>query len=50
MGVLAVCTRCEGRGWYWLRVHTDPDTITVVEVSCPTGCVIRSGRSGRVVR
>jgi len=46
--VLAVCPRCEGRGWYWLRVHTDPDTIRIVEVSCPTGCVVRPSRSGRV--
>jgi hypothetical protein len=47
MPTLAVCTRCEGRGWYWLRVRTDPDMIQVVEVSCPTGCVVRSGRTGR---
>jgi hypothetical protein len=48
MPVLAVCPQCRGRGWFYLRVHVDPDVIRVVEVSCPTGCVVRSGRSGRL--
>jgi hypothetical protein len=39
MPLLAYCSRCEGRGWYWVRVRTAPDVIRVVEISCPVGCV-----------
>jgi hypothetical protein len=49
MPLLAVCGRCEGRGWYWLKVRTEPDVIRVVEISCPVGCVVspRYRRPGR---